>query len=227
LPIILSSCTAFKASDTLSWGSVPNDRGVLALKDAGFKAIVNFRTNSHKGRAKFVRAQGMKFFNVHTGVFKTPEEAELKEYLDIICDPANQPVYVSCNIGIDRTSYYVAAYRIAVQGWTIQQASDEMLAHGLKQWWPTFVQFKDSLTANEAYMRRIAREHGCAPQFSRPAVTPCACVELFNNKTSLLSHKHLSPVDNNATTTFDAAHGSTTGAVGSAGGAAGAAAATY
>jgi len=75
LSVTLSSCTAFKASDKLSWGAIPSERGVLALKKAGFKSIINFRTNSNKGRAKYARSLGMNFFNIPTGVFKTPEEA--------------------------------------------------------------------------------------------------------------------------------------------------------
>lgn len=197
LSIILSGCTAFQASPNLYWGSVPTKEGVLALRKSGVKTIINFRTNSHKGRSKFVREQGLGFYNIHTGVFATPEEAELKRFLEIVCNPDNQPVYIACNIGIDRTAYYVAAYRIAVEGWTAADAIDEMHAHGLKMWWPTFRQYRDSLISNEDYMRRLGRDLNSTERLSRPAKLPCPCIRLADGA-SLLTHKHINDLPANA-----------------------------
>lgn len=55
---------------------------------------------------------------------KAPPRKELDEVLAIL--DANQPVMVHCWAGADRTGYAIAAYRILRQGWTAQQALDEM-----------------------------------------------------------------------------------------------------
>ncbi|MBI4533320.1 MAG: dual specificity protein phosphatase family protein [Candidatus Melainabacteria bacterium] len=178
LPIVLSACQCHQASPILYWGSVPNEEGMRQLKSLGIKTIVNLRTNSHKGRSKFASEIGLGFHHIKTGVVLTPEEAELRKFLTILCNPANQPVYVCCNIGIDRTSYYVAAYRVAMEGWTVKQATDEMLAHGLKAWWPTFREYDDSLRANEAVLRRIARQMKCPDIVMQKSWGVCPCVRL-------------------------------------------------
>jgi len=120
----------------------------------------------------------MPFYSIQSGVALTPQEPELRRYLNLICDPKNQPAYACCNIGIDRTSYYVAAYRIAVEGWTVRQAVDEMYSHGLKMWWITFREFEDSLRANEAFLRQTAHEMGCERPEYKSARTPCPCSNL-------------------------------------------------
>ncbi len=178
LPLVLSACQCHQASPILYWGSVPNEEGMKHLKSMGIKTIVNLRTNSHKGRHKFAHDLELNFYHIKTGVVLTPEEAELRKFLTIVCNPANQPVYVCCNIGIDRTSYYVAAYRVAMEGWTVKQATDEMLAHGLKAWWPTFKEYDDSLRANEAALRRIARQLGCPDMVTQKPAGICPCVRL-------------------------------------------------
>lgn len=178
VPLLVGGCEFHKASPVLYWGSVPTNEGVARLSQLGIKRIINLRTNSHKGRSQFAESRGIDFHHIKTGVFLTPEEPELREFLKLICDPVNQPVYVCCNLGIDRTSYYVAAYRIAVEGWTVDQAAKEMVAHGLKLWWPTFREYEDSLRSNEAFMRRVARELGSIRHDLSGGQRPCPCIDL-------------------------------------------------
>ena len=44
----------------------------------------------------------------------------------------NLPVFVHCQIGRDRTGCAIGAYRIAKQGWTAEQAIQEMERYGFK-----------------------------------------------------------------------------------------------
>lgn len=183
LATALSGCEVHKASDMLYWGSVPNEHALVRLKRAGIKAVVNVRTNSEKGRAVDARKMGINFYHIQSGIVLTPEAPELKRYLKILADPKNRPVYVCCNIGIDRTSYFVAAYRVAIEHWTVRQAAEEMKAHGVKLWWWTFNEYDDSLRANEAAIRKMARELGC-PTYgtSYEDLGPCPCMNV-NQKT--------------------------------------------
>jgi protein tyrosine/serine phosphatase len=47
-----------------------------------------------------------------------------------IHDPSHQPVYVHCLAGKDRTGLVMALYRVAYDGWSIEDAHDEMLKYG-------------------------------------------------------------------------------------------------
>jgi protein tyrosine/serine phosphatase len=51
-------------------------------------------------------------------------------FLRIATDPKRTPVFVHCRHGSDRTGTMAAVYRIAVQGWTKEQAIAEMTQGG-------------------------------------------------------------------------------------------------
>jgi protein tyrosine/serine phosphatase len=53
----------------------------------------------------------------------------LAQFLQVVDDPANQPVFVHCVGGRHRTGVMTAAYRMARQGWTPDQAFQEMKSY--------------------------------------------------------------------------------------------------
>jgi hypothetical protein len=71
-----------------------------------------------------------------TGLYKQamkawhPEEKEAVRFLKIVTDPKRAPVLVHCQHGADRTGTMVAVYRIAVQGWSKDEAIREMTQGG-------------------------------------------------------------------------------------------------
>ena len=72
-----------------------------------------------------------------------PKTAELTEFLSIVNDPANQPVYVHCVGGRHRTGVMTAAYRMTHDGWSSDQAFAEMKRYrfGADFLHPEFKQF--------------------------------------------------------------------------------------
>src|SRR5262249_51153776 len=58
--------------------------------------------------------------------FKSPTKNNISEFLSIVENPANQPVFIHCMQGRDRTGAMVGIYRIHAQGWNADQAYDEM-----------------------------------------------------------------------------------------------------
>lgn len=131
-----------KISDILYRGSEPGVNELERLKAQGIKTIVSCRTNPEKSKARLAEKLGMNFINIPTGVFIAPGTKEINVFLRLVHNPANQPVYVSCIIGTDRTSVYVAAYRVVDQHYTYEQACADMKKNHLKPWWYSFRQYK-------------------------------------------------------------------------------------
>lgn len=61
---------------------------------------------------------------------KYPIEDGLKEFLDVMDDPANHPVLVHCMAGIHRTGQMTAFFRMERHRWTADEAMAEMEAYG-------------------------------------------------------------------------------------------------
>ena len=60
--------------------------------------------------------------------------SEIEEILEIISNPENQPVFIHCKRGCDRTGTVSAAYRIKFDGWTAEEARREAKERGIG-WW--------------------------------------------------------------------------------------------
>jgi protein tyrosine/serine phosphatase len=72
-------------------------------------------------------------------------EKGLKEKVEkvvaLMADPANQPVFVHCRQGRDRTGIVVAAYRMKEQRWPLAHAEAEMQDFGFNDVWVGFARF--------------------------------------------------------------------------------------
>jgi len=115
-------------------GAQPNAEGFRRLKVAGVKTVINLRNEdvpvAQEGET--VRLLGMRYVNIPLNVFEPPGNSAIGKFLRIASDPANQPVYVHCQFGQDRTGTMCAMYRIKNYGWTAGQSFDEMLSFGFK-----------------------------------------------------------------------------------------------
>jgi protein tyrosine/serine phosphatase len=54
----------------------------------------------------------------------------MRRFLAVVGDPARQPVFVHCLRGSDRTGMAVAVYRMSAEGWSREEAIDEMVRGG-------------------------------------------------------------------------------------------------
>ena len=58
------------------------------------------------------------------------EDKEVVRFLKIVTDPNRTPAFVHCQRGADRTGTMCAIYRVAVQGWSKDEAIAEMTKGG-------------------------------------------------------------------------------------------------
>ena len=68
----------------------------------------------------------MTFYRIPLTTSDRPAESAVAQFLTLVNDPANQPVYVHCQGGRHRTGVMTAVYRMTQDGWTADRAYAEM-----------------------------------------------------------------------------------------------------
>ncbi len=116
-----------KVSDTLYRSAQPSVEGITNLKTMGIETMVNLRS-FHSDRDE-IGNTGLGYEHIRMKAWH-PEEADAVRFLEIVTNPKRTPVLVHCQHGADRTGTMCALYRIAVQGWTKEEALLEMTQGG-------------------------------------------------------------------------------------------------
>jgi tyrosine-protein phosphatase SIW14 len=108
-------------------GAQPKNRDYQDLAVLGIKSVITLTSEDTDPHEKvMVEKTGMKYYQVPMDSKIPPTAAELAEFLGIVNDRDNQPVYVHCAAGKHRTGVMTAAYRLSHYGWTADQAYNEM-----------------------------------------------------------------------------------------------------
>lgn len=117
-------------------GAQPSQEGFKLLASMGVRTVLNLRDDDEKARAEEVeaRAAGLRYFNVALDGMGRPSDEKVERALSIINAPENQPVFVHCKRGADRTGTIIACYRISHDNWTGEQARAEARRYGLGFW---------------------------------------------------------------------------------------------
>lgn len=113
-------------------GSQPSEAGIFSLReDCGVKAILNLRNDeSVQWEKQLAEKLGIKFFNIPMNGSQEQSIEKIEQCLSIIQDKSNQPVFVHCMGGKDRTGMVVAAYRMKYNQWLFSDALFEMYVYG-------------------------------------------------------------------------------------------------
>ncbi len=137
-----------KVNDNLYRGAQPLQEGYLELKKLGVKTIVGFRDSDTD--SKHLRKLPIKVVHIpmKTG---SPTKEDVVKFLKTVSDPKNQPVFVHCKHGSDRTGLMCACYRIFIDKWTKTQAIDEMTNgdFGFHPQWSSLIDFIQDLNVEE------------------------------------------------------------------------------
>ena len=119
-------------------GAQPKAGGLQTLKTIGVKTVVNLRGEDNQTRAEGEETQrlGLRYFSISLPGFSKPKDEQVQRVLDIINAPENQPVFIHCRHGEDRTGTIIACYRITHDGWTAAAAKKEAEQLGMS--WTEF-----------------------------------------------------------------------------------------
>jgi protein tyrosine/serine phosphatase len=111
-------------------GGRPDQPGIDALVKLGVKTIIDLEDDDEAIAAErgWAEQAGITFLSQPMNGLDSPDDHEVDETLARIS--ADQPVFVHCMQGHDRTGLIIALYRVFYQGWTPQAAHDEMMADG-------------------------------------------------------------------------------------------------
>ncbi|MEW6732399.1 MAG: tyrosine-protein phosphatase [Acidobacteriota bacterium] len=124
-----------KVDDRLYRGAQPDEEDFRALAALGIKTVINLREEGKDFEAQAVSAAGMRYIHMPMSDSKLPPDERAAEFLKIVNDPANGPVFVHCAGGRHRTGVMVAVYRLNFYGWDIERAYQEMKEYDFYTRW--------------------------------------------------------------------------------------------
>jgi protein tyrosine/serine phosphatase len=120
-------------------GAQPGRDGYATLKAMGVKTVIDLRTTENEQAQ--VEAAGMRAIAVPIRMTRDGLREKVDRVVALMADPANQPVFVHCRHGQDRTGIVMAAFRMKQQGWRLAEAEAEMQDFGFNDIWVNFKRF--------------------------------------------------------------------------------------
>lgn len=130
----------YKINDQLYRGGQPKKDGFAELKRLGVATVIDLRGNDENASKEkaLVEAAGLRFIDVPLKNWGRPSNQDIDSIVAQINDPKNQPVFIHCKRGSDRTGTVIAVYRITQDGWTDKQANEEAKRFGFG-WWQVWM----------------------------------------------------------------------------------------
>ncbi|HLH42325.1 MAG TPA: tyrosine-protein phosphatase [Bryobacteraceae bacterium] len=113
-------------------GGQPSAEAWLGLAKLGVKTVIDLRRadeHSTVEEARAVAAAGMRYVNVPMKGVVAPSNEQISKILNLL--NSDEPVFVHCRRGSDRTGTVIACYRIQHDGWRAKQALSEAKSLGM------------------------------------------------------------------------------------------------
>jgi len=142
-------------------GAQPTGRDYADLATLGIRTIIDLTQDGDSRESGLVQSAGMKFYRIPMTTHEPPSSDKIAQFLELVDNPANQPVYVHCQGGRHRTGVMTAVYRMVNEGWTADRAFAEMKQY---KFGPDFLhsEFKEFVYGYHADAARIAPAHAAA-----------------------------------------------------------------
>jgi protein tyrosine/serine phosphatase len=122
-----------RVNQNLYRGGRPKAGDYEYLASLGIKCIVDLERGGEADEKKLVESAGMRFYGIPMSDTCEPTKEQVAEFLKIVSDPKNQPLYLHCRAGRHRTGAMTAIYRIVHDGWTADRAYAEMKQYQFKR----------------------------------------------------------------------------------------------
>ena len=122
-----------RISASLYRGAQPQPEGMEELRSLGITTIVDLRGEDFaKSEWERQRAEalGIHFVKIPLSGWAPPSNEQVAQFLSLFRNNPKEKVFVHCRLGEDRTGVFVAAYRMAFDGWSAEQAMNEMYFFG-------------------------------------------------------------------------------------------------
>jgi protein-tyrosine phosphatase len=157
-----------QVSKQMRRGSRPSVSDVIELKNQGYKSIISLTAEKLPRERETAMSLGMNHVYIPIIDNTTPTLPQMKQFLDLVTKPQNQPVYVHCEAGKGRTGMAVAVTRMAVDRWPLGKAMAEAQSYGLK------------LRSQKSFIRQFAKalEAGQIPGYPRVALAKSPGLDL-------------------------------------------------
>jgi uncharacterized protein (TIGR01244 family) len=133
-----------KADATVACGGALTLEAYEALRQAGYKSVVNVRLATEPGvnieeAKKAAESAGLIYIHLPFSN-AAPDAAVLDEFLKAVAKPENLPMMLHCGSGT-RVSMFWAVKRVMIDGWTTEKAMGELpdLSKNLAQTLRTFM----------------------------------------------------------------------------------------
>ncbi len=142
----------YKVDANLYRGGQPTEVGIKQLKAMGIKTVIDLRGDDDRAMREkgWAKTAGLRFINIPLSNLFGPKNAKIEAILNQLERSADQPVFIHCKRGADRTGTVIAVYRISHDHWTGKRANAEAKQFGFG-WWQFFM--KD-------YIDDYYRDHG-------------------------------------------------------------------
>jgi len=103
----------------------------------GIETIISFRRFDPNDvpdwletERRFAGRHGVELITWPLSSRRPPDNEFLERFFEIVNDPRRQPILVHCAEGKHRTGFFCAAYRMVIDGWSIDKAFAEMQRYG-------------------------------------------------------------------------------------------------
>jgi tyrosine-protein phosphatase SIW14 len=132
-----------KVNDHYYRGAQPEGRDFADLAKFGVKTIVDLRDDAERDSKELAERAGLNYQVIPLNGWERPPDELVAQFLAVVNDPANQPVYVHCKVGKHRTGAMTAVYRMTEDGWTAKQAYKEMQQYKFDSFFTPHTELKD------------------------------------------------------------------------------------
>lgn len=113
-------------NEKLYRGAQPNKRDLTDLASLGVKTVIDLQQDGQRDEQQLVEAAGMKYYRIGLSDNAWPTSEQTQQFLNIVDDASNQPVFIHCHGGRHRAGAMTAIYRMTHDGWSADQAYAEM-----------------------------------------------------------------------------------------------------